>query len=245
MKDRPTIRRFREVLHKTGGNVSKTAAVFKVNRGTLYNWMKEDEAYMQALKDERGALVDECLVSARVLALGIPERDDKGNFVGWIERPDGYMLRYILSTLGKEEGFVESMDITTNGAGRLYAKNIERRCREQGNTFTRISTFTQTQNKQVRIYSNANAVNNVVLMPVGWQRKWPAYSVAMTSFLKEGRNAHDDAPDCTTSVIERMGAGQQTRPDRVFLLRQVVGCFFGNANKYNGFRSLQPTTLQP
>lgn len=95
--------------------------------------------------------------------------------------------------------------IEANGAGRLYAKNIERRCREQGNTFTRIDTFTQTQNKQVRIYSNANAVNNVVLMPVGWQRKWPAYSLAMTSFLKEGRNAHDDAPDCTTSIIERMG----------------------------------------
>lgn len=95
--------------------------------------------------------------------------------------------------------------IEANGAGRLYAKNIERRCREQGNTFTRIVTFTQTQNKQVRIYSNANAVNNVVLMPGGWQRKWPAYSLAMTSFLKEGRNAHDDAPDCTTSIIERMG----------------------------------------
>ena len=95
--------------------------------------------------------------------------------------------------------------IEANGAGRLYAKNIERRCREQGNTFTRIDTFTQTQNKQVRIYSNANAVNNVMLMPVGWQRKWPAYSLAMTSFLKEGRNAHDDAPDCTTSIIERMG----------------------------------------
>lgn len=95
--------------------------------------------------------------------------------------------------------------IEANGAGRLYAKNIERRCREQGNTFTRIDTFTQTQNKQVRIYSNANAVNNVMLMPVGWQRKWPAYSLAMTSFLKEGRNAHDDAPDCTTSIVERMG----------------------------------------
>ena len=95
--------------------------------------------------------------------------------------------------------------IEANGAGRLYAKNIERRCREQGNTFTRIDTFTQTQNKQVRIYSNANAVNNVMLMPVGWQSKWPAYSLAMTSFLKEGRNAHDDAPDCTTSIVERMG----------------------------------------
>lgn len=126
---KPAIGKFREVLHQTGGNVSKTAAAFKVNRTTLYNWMKEDEAFMQALKDERGALVDECLVSARILALGIPERDNKGNFTGWLERPDGNMLRYLLSTLGKDEGFVESMDITTNGKEitlpRLSESDIE------------------------------------------------------------------------------------------------------------------------
>ena len=95
--------------------------------------------------------------------------------------------------------------IEANGAGRLYAKNVERRCREQGNSYTRFTTFAQTQNKQVRIYSNANAVNNVVLMPVGWERKWPKYHIAMKSFLKEGRNANDDAPDATTGFVERMG----------------------------------------
>lgn len=67
------------------------------------------------MSDERGSLVDECLVSARVLALGIPEKDENGNFVGWRERPDGYMIRYLLSTLGKNEGFGESVDVTTNG----------------------------------------------------------------------------------------------------------------------------------
>lgn len=56
---RPTIKSFREVLHKTGGNITKAAAAFGVNRGTLYNWMKDNEAFMEALKDERGALVDE------------------------------------------------------------------------------------------------------------------------------------------------------------------------------------------
>ena len=95
--------------------------------------------------------------------------------------------------------------IEATGAGRLYARNVERRCRENGNSFTRIITYTQTQNKQVRIFSNANAVNNVVLMPVGWERKWPQYHLAMASYLKEGRNAHDDAPDCATSVVLRMG----------------------------------------
>lgn len=112
---RPTIKSFREVLHKTGGNITKAAAAFGVNRGTLYNWMKENEAFMQALKDERGALVDECLVSARILALGIPDRDDKGNLKGWKEKPDQKMVQYLLSTLGRDEGFGERLDLTTNG----------------------------------------------------------------------------------------------------------------------------------
>ncbi len=107
MKDKPTIVKFREVLRKTGGNVSKAAAVFGVNRGTIYNWTKEDDEFKQALKDERGSLVDDCLSSARILALGIPIRDDNGNFTGWLERPDGSMLRYLLSTLGRDEGFGE------------------------------------------------------------------------------------------------------------------------------------------
>ena len=54
--------------------------------------------------------MDECLVSARILALGIPEKDEKGNFIGWRERPDGYMIRYLLSTLGRKEGFEETQD---------------------------------------------------------------------------------------------------------------------------------------
>lgn len=129
MKHKPTIKKFREVLRKTGGNITKTAAAFGVNRGTVYNWTKEDDGFNQAVKDERGLLVDECLVSARILALGIPERDDKGYFTGWLERPDGNMLRYLLSTLGKDEGLGESMDITTNGKDitlpRLSESDIE------------------------------------------------------------------------------------------------------------------------
>lgn len=129
MKDKPTIDKFREVLRKTGGNITKAATVFGVNRGTIYNWTKDDDTFKQALKDERGLLVDECLASARILALGIPERDEKGNFTGWLERPDGNMLRYLLSTLGKDEGLGESMDITTNGKEitlpKLSATDIE------------------------------------------------------------------------------------------------------------------------
>ena len=110
MAKKPNIEDFRQVVRKSGGNLTKVAATFKVARKTIYQWAKEDSEFKDAISDERGALVDECLVSARVLALGIPEKDENGNFVGWRERPDGYMIRYLLSTLGRNEGFGEESE---------------------------------------------------------------------------------------------------------------------------------------
>lgn len=105
MVKKPNIGVFREVLRKSGGNLTRVAATFKVAQKTVYQWAKEDTEFKDAISDERGSLVDECLVSARVLALGIPEKDEDGNFIGWRERPDGNMVRYLLSTLGRNEGF--------------------------------------------------------------------------------------------------------------------------------------------
>ena len=115
MAKKPSIGVFREVLRKSGGNLTRVAATFKVARKTIYEWAKDDSNFKDAISDERGSLVDECLFSARILALGIPEKDENGNFVGWRDRPDGNMLRYLLSTLGRSEGFGENIDITTNG----------------------------------------------------------------------------------------------------------------------------------
>lgn len=117
MAKKPNIEDFRKILRKSGGNLTKAAATFKVARKTIYQWAKEDVEFKDAISDERGSLVDECLVSARVLALGIPEKDEDGNFVGWRERPDGNMVRYLLSTLGRNEGFgeePEDADIPTD-----------------------------------------------------------------------------------------------------------------------------------
>lgn len=115
MAKKPDIEDFRKVVRKSGGNLTKVAATLRVARKTIYQWAKEDPEFKDVISDERGSLVDECLVSARVLALGIPDKDENGNFIGWRERPDGYMIRYLLSTLGRNEGFGESMDVTTNG----------------------------------------------------------------------------------------------------------------------------------
>lgn len=111
---RPKLTKFREAAEKCGGNITKVAKAFGVSRTQVYAWINNDEKYKAVIEDSRGTLFDDCLSTARVLALGIPDVKD-GKVVGWIERPDSFMVRYLLGTLGRKEGFGESIDITTNG----------------------------------------------------------------------------------------------------------------------------------
>lgn len=60
-------------------------------------------------------LFDQALDAARALTVGIPKIGVNGQLLGWIERPDGQMVRYILSTLGKNEGFTERKELTGDG----------------------------------------------------------------------------------------------------------------------------------
>lgn len=111
---KPKIDKFREVAEKVGGNITKVAKAFNVSRAQVYVWMRDDEEFKSVIDDARGSLFDDCLSTARVLALGIPDVQN-GKVVGWIERPDSFMVRYLLGTLGRKEGFGDSLDVTTNG----------------------------------------------------------------------------------------------------------------------------------
>ena len=99
---------------KYNGNISKVAEAFGVWRSALYVWMRDDEQFQAVVDDARMKMFDKCLATAEVVANGIPDIQN-GKVVGWVEKPDGNMLRYLLGTLGKKEGFGESIDITTNG----------------------------------------------------------------------------------------------------------------------------------
>lgn len=95
--------------------------------------------------------------------------------------------------------------IESNNGGRGYARNIKRILRTELRNFRcAIRTFTQTENKKTRIYVNSACVMNDVLFPEGWERRWPQFYSALTSYRKDNkkRNQHDDAPDCLTGVYE-------------------------------------------
>ena len=114
-KKKPSVKRFAEVADSCKGQVGRMAAVLGVNRKTIWEWCKKEEAFMAAIEEHRGRLLDDCLKSARILALGIPKLDSHNQVIGWKEKPDGFMLRYLIGKLGKDEGFGESIDVTSKG----------------------------------------------------------------------------------------------------------------------------------
>lgn len=114
-KTKPSLAKFAEVVEVCRGVISKIAEALQVDRTTIYNWCNKDPRYQAVIDNHKGKFLDECLKSGRILALGIPKLDAKKQVIGWKERPDGQMLRYFISTLGRREGFGEQIDVTSKG----------------------------------------------------------------------------------------------------------------------------------
>lgn len=111
---RPTKEAFQKATEQYGGNLTKIAKSFSVSRTQVYNWIRDNQEFKEIVDDARGSIFDDCLSTARLMACGIPDIQD-GKMVGYLREPDGAMCRYLMSTLGRKEGFGENIDITTNG----------------------------------------------------------------------------------------------------------------------------------
>lgn len=105
---------------------------------------------------------------------------------------------------------IQVANIESNNGGRGFARAVENQLRIGGNFKTTINTFTQADNKAVRIFSRSNEVQNMILFPAGWQRRWPEFSRDVLGYRKEGNNKHDDAPDALTGIIEKYETTEQT-----------------------------------
>lgn len=95
--------------------------------------------------------------------------------------------------------------IESNNGGRGFGRNVKTKLRTVHRNYRcNIETFTQTENKFSRIFTNSASVMADVLFPTGWEKKWPKFYTAMTSYRKDNRrkSQHDDAPDCVTGVYE-------------------------------------------
>lgn len=112
---KPTTIKFEEVARACDGNISAIADTLGVHRATIHRWAESDDSFSHIIEDCRGRLLDRCIKTAGLLANGIPNYDKSGSFIGWKVVPEPRTLNYLLGTLGRKEGFGESLDITSKG----------------------------------------------------------------------------------------------------------------------------------
>jgi len=100
---------------------------------------------------------------------------------------------------------VNIADIESNNGGRGFARNVERELQDRFHSnHCNINSFYQSKNKEARILSNSTWVMNHIYFPSNWRDRFPEYYDVMVKYQKEGKNKHDDAPDATTGIAEKM-----------------------------------------
>lgn len=106
---------------------------------------------------------------------------------------------------------VNTSRIERNNGGRSFARSVREKVK--GKCVAAISDFFQSANKEARIYSNSHWVEQYVRMPSDWRTRFPDYYKAMTTYQREGKNKHDDAPDATTGIAETMSMNTTEKID--------------------------------
>lgn len=93
--------------------------------------------------------------------------------------------------------------IESNNGGRGFGRAVERRLREAGVADCSVRLFHQAGNKESRILTYAPTVERLVRMPADWRVRWPEFAADVAGFRRLFRsNAHDDAPDALTGIVE-------------------------------------------
>ncbi len=152
----------------------------------------------------RKAYVDTADTGADFLCAIIYDETEIGNYivdVMYTQKPMEY-TEPALARLLTRHTVVECI-VESNNGGRSFQRAVEQQCRLMENTKTKFKWFHQSENKDIRIYSNSAAVQNLIFMPQGWVRLFPEFATAINGYLKVGKNKHDDAPDALTGTIEK------------------------------------------
>lgn len=177
-------------------------------KGLMYTRFRtyETDPILDKDKKIRKAYIDTADTGSDRLCAIIYDEYPYGNYVLDIlftDKPMEYTEPKTAELLTKWE--VDTAIIEGNNGGRGFSRTVERLCRAMGNIKTYFFSFHQTDNKQVRIFTNSAAVQNLLFYPVGWDKLYPEYHAQMTKYKKNGGNKHDDAPDASTGSVEFRG----------------------------------------
>jgi len=86
----------------------------------------------------------------------------------------------------------------SNNGGEQFGKTIEKKTKAQ------VVKFYNGANKETRILTNASTVMQHVIMPLGWENRYPHAEQHLRRFLRNFRgNSHDDIEDALTGIVEK------------------------------------------
>ena len=90
---------FISLFLKKTGNVTELCKSVGINRTTYYDWMKKDEKFEQAIRDEEEGLID--FAESKLMIL--------------ISEKNPTALIFFLKTKGKKRGYIESAEHIHSG----------------------------------------------------------------------------------------------------------------------------------
>ena len=135
--------------------------------------------------------------------LGVTATPDRGDMKNLGQIFD-YLCSIVFGVYRREAYIVNQAKIESNNGGSGFARNVRRISEEFGNYGTVFSWFHQNKNKRARIISNSAWVQQHIFFPENWRDLFPEFFEALSKYQREGKNAHDDAPDALTGVAEIM-----------------------------------------
>jgi len=99
-------------------------------------------------------------------------------------------------------------DVESNNGGRGFARTVQKEV--MGNC--KVDWFHQSANKEARIISNSSQVTQLIVMPFGWEKRWPVFYRHVTKFKRLFRaNKQDGGPDVLTGIIEKNRLAKRRR----------------------------------
>ena len=94
--------------------------------------------------------------------------------------------------------------VESNNGGRGWSRAVEKEYQNMGGTTTIFKPYTQTQNKDTRIYSNSYLVQTLIYFPEDWNVRFREAYNSMNEYQAQGKNEHDDIEDNITSIAEEL-----------------------------------------
>ena len=102
---------------------------------------------------------------------------------------------------------VQKVWVESNAGGSQFEKTISKIVRAM------TSPFFQHGNKESRVITCSAMVNTQIIMPFGWERRFPKIHDHLMTFLRNfSANKHDDAEDALTGVYEKELADGNAMP---------------------------------